>query len=119
MGRHPQKQLRMFFTDSRVRHQYGFPMPRTFILTAIPGLLVEGEDTGHLEYVTFVAADGDETHKWFSTNTGTYAIDFAQIVDGATAFSIVQRLRRGETVVFPGAFELHQIKYQFGGAGNA
>jgi hypothetical protein len=93
-------------------------MAATFALTAIPSLLREGENKGHLEYVTFIATDGGYSKKWTSTNTGTYVQDFALIVDAGSAQHIVDQLRRGETVLFPGLFELDQLLHQFGGAGS-
>jgi hypothetical protein len=89
-----------------------------FTLTAIPHLLPEGEHKGHLEYVQFVAMEGSVKHKWSSVNVGTYAEDFAKIVPTDLARLILSRLRNGETVTFPGLWDLEQIKHQFGGNGN-
>jgi len=93
-------------------------MAATFTLTAIPCLLSEGEDKGHLEFVTFVASDGGYSKKWTSTNIGTYAWDFAKIIPHGNAVMILERLRRGHAVQFPGLFELNDVLHQFGGAGN-
>jgi hypothetical protein len=87
-------------------------------LTAIPCLLPEGEHKGHLEYVTFIATDGSYSKKWFATNIGTFAEDFAKIVPCCNAANILDRLRRGEPVLFPGLYELNQVLHQFGGVGN-
>ena len=93
-------------------------MAGTFALTAIPWLLPEGDPKGHLEYVTFVATDGIETYKWSTTNTGTYVQDFALIVDAGNTQHILDELRCGNTVLFPGLFELYQVLHQFGGSSN-
>ena len=93
-------------------------MAGTFALTAIPWLLPEGDHKGHLEYVTFIATDGIETYKWSTTNTGTYVQDFALIVDAGNAQHILFELRRGNTVVFPGLFDLDRLLHQFGGTSN-
>lgn len=93
-------------------------MAEPFTLTAIPDLLPEGEFKGHLETVTFIANDGNTTHKWWSTNIGTYADDFARIVPRPEARRILDQLRRGETVTFPGLWALDEIKHKFGGVGN-
>jgi hypothetical protein len=90
----------------------------TFTLTALLWLLPEGELKGYLEYVTFIATDGGYTMKWCATNTGTFAEDFAKIVPPGNAQHILERLRRGETVLFPGLFELDQVLHQFGGSSN-
>lgn len=38
-------------------------MSTTYELVAVPSLLSEGEFKGHLEIVTFVAANEERTHK--------------------------------------------------------
>ena len=48
-------------------------MAPTFTLTAIPRLLRDGELNVRLEYVIFIAEDGDVRHKWSVTNIGTFA----------------------------------------------
>ena len=93
-------------------------MEGKFALTAIPKLLHEGEERARLEYVTFIATDGSETHHWIATNTGTYAQDFALVVDAGNAQNILTRLHRGETVLFPGLFDLAEIKHTFRGSSN-
>ena len=93
-------------------------MAATFSLTAIPSLLPEGEHRGHLEYVTFLATDGGYSKKWSATNIETFAEDFAKIVPSCNAENIVDRLRRGEPVLFPGLYELAQVLHQFGGSSN-
>ena len=93
-------------------------MSEPFTLTAIPTLLVEGDDKGHLEFVTFIAQNSQSTEKWTAVNIGTFAGDFAQIVDAGTAANIVRRLRSGEQVLFPGFWHLHEIKHRFGGSTN-
>jgi hypothetical protein len=90
-------------------------MAATFALTAIPYLLPEGDRKGHLEYVTFIATDGGYTKKWTATNMGTFVQDFALIVNAGNAQHILDELRGGKTVLFPGLFELDQILQKFGG----
>jgi hypothetical protein len=51
-------------------------MTEPFTLTAIPGLIAEGEDKGHLEFVTFVAENRIVTAKWTAVNVGTFIEDF-------------------------------------------
>ena len=93
---------------------YASRMAIAYKLTATPFLLSEGDGKAHLETVTFVAeADGD-THKWWSVNLGSYESDFGGIVHSSAAKEIVRRLRDGETVVFPGRYELNQLT-GFGG----
>jgi hypothetical protein len=87
----------------------------TFTLIAEPGLLLEGEFKGHLETVTFVAVNANDMHKWWSVNVGSFEKDFSRIVLPSVAIEIVKRLRAGETVEFPGRYELREIK-GFGGS---
>jgi hypothetical protein len=89
-----------------------------FALSGIPKLLSNGHHKGPLESVTFIATDGFAHHQWSVTNTGTFAEDFAKIVGPGNAQDILDRLRRGETVLFPGLFELDQLLHQFGGQGT-
>jgi hypothetical protein len=93
-------------------------MAEPFVLTAIPQLLPEGPFKGHLEHVQFIASDGCTTHKWWSTNTGTYGDDFARIMPRAEANSLLSRLRQGETVTLPGFWAIDEVKHKFGGVGN-
>ena len=53
-------------------------MAEPFTLTAIPKLLPEGEFRGNFETVMFITTDGYTTHKWWSTNVGTYTEEFAK-----------------------------------------
>jgi len=66
----------------------------------------------------FIATSGNYSKKWSATNIGTFAEDFAKIVPRCNAENILERLRRGEPVLFPGLYELDQVLHQFGGAGN-
>jgi hypothetical protein len=90
-------------------------MAEPYKLTAIPFLLLEGEDKGHLETVTFVASSDRETQKWRSVNVGSYETDFSKLVHSSAAKEILNRPRSGETVEFPGRYELSQLK-GFGGS---
>ena len=47
-------------------------MAEPYKLTATPFLLLEGEDKGHLETVTFIATSERDTQKWWSANVGSY-----------------------------------------------
>jgi hypothetical protein len=90
-------------------------MAGSYRLIAVPHLLAEGELKGHFETVTFTAESGEgEVHKWWSVNTGTFEADFSKIVNPVTAREIVNRLRAGETVQFPGSYRLEQF-HGFGG----
>jgi hypothetical protein len=93
-------------------------MAEPFTLTAIPGLLVEGEHKGHLEFVTFLAENRIITAKWTSVNVGTFVDDFSKIVPRDEATDIVSKLRTGTKVLFPGFWHLEEIKHKFGGSGN-
>jgi hypothetical protein len=79
---------------------------KTYKLVAVPFLLQEGEFKGHLETVTFVAANEEASHKWWAVNVGTFESDFSKIVSPELAWQIVGRLRAGETVEFPNRYEL-------------
>jgi hypothetical protein len=74
-------------------------MAEPFVLTVVPMLFPEGPCQGHLEYVEFKADNGQASHLWWSTNTGTYVEDFTKIMPKAEAYAIVAALRRGETVI--------------------
>jgi hypothetical protein len=93
-------------------------MKATFALSAIPHLLREGENKGHLQYVTFIATDGIERHTGSLANVGTYAEDFALIVDAGYAVLFMERLHNSETVLFPGLFARDQIQNCLGGFTN-
>jgi hypothetical protein len=91
-----------------------FVWKTTFMLIAEPGLLLEGTFKGHLETVAFIAVNGEETHKWWSVNVGSFEKDFSKVVHPSAAAEIVRRLRAGETVEFPGRYDLSKVK-GFGG----
>ena len=55
-------------------------MPPIYKLVAAPHLLPVGDFKGHLETVTFIAANENETHKWWAVNVGTFEKDFTKIV---------------------------------------
>jgi len=90
-------------------------MPPIYRLVAAPYLLPDGDFKGHLETVTFIAANETETHKWWAVNVGTFEKDFTKIVSPELAQNIVYRLRQGEIVEFPNRYELAQVKGKFGG----
>jgi hypothetical protein len=89
---------------------------KTYKLVAVPFLLVEGTNAGHLETVTFFATNNDESHKWWTVNTGTFVADFSMIVSPELASHFVSKLRAGETVEFPNRYELAEIEGQLGGS---
>lgn len=84
----------------------------TYSLTAIPWPLSNGQQTVHLEYVLFVATDGIQTYKWSWTHTENYVEYFSRIVPPGNARDINTRLLRGQPVMFPGLFELDQIRHR-------
>jgi hypothetical protein len=90
-------------------------MPPIYKLVAAPHLLPAGDFKGHLETVTFIAANENETHKWWAVNVGTFEKDFTKIVSPELARNIMPRLRQGEVVEFPNRYELSQVKGKFGG----
>jgi hypothetical protein len=84
-------------------------------LIATPHLNVEGKHLfGRLEHVTFTATDGRETHEWRAKKTEHLAGDFAKVVPLRDAYGIVEQLRDGVTVEFPGRYHLEEIKSQLG-----
>ena len=90
-------------------------MPPIYKLVAAPHLLPGGDLKGHLETVTFIAANENETHKWWAVNVGTFEKDFTKIVSPELAQNIMTRLRQGEIGEFPNRYELSQVKGKFGG----
>jgi hypothetical protein len=90
-------------------------MTTVYKLVAAPHLLPAGDFQGHLETVTFIAANESETHKWWAVNVGSFETDFTKIVSPELAQNIVSRLRQGEVVEFPNHYELDEVKDKFGG----
>jgi len=84
-------------------------------LVAAPHLLPVGDLKGHLETVTFIAPNENQTHKWWAVNVGTFEKDFTKIVSPELAANIMSRLRDGEIVEFPNRYELAEVKGKFGG----
>jgi hypothetical protein len=76
-------------------------MTARYKLVAVPFPLPEGEFKGHLETVTFVAANEEQSLKWWAVNVGTFESDFRKIVSPEMARHVVDKLRAGETVEFP------------------
>ena len=93
-------------------------MSATYSLTAIPWLMTDGVNKGHLEYVLFVARNGMETYKWSSTNGSTFVEYLKQLVAPDKAMDIYARLRRGEPVRFPARFDVKQIRDRLSGVGS-
>jgi hypothetical protein len=90
-------------------------MTTVYKLVAAPHLLPAGDFKGHLETVTFIAANEKETHRWWAVNVGTFEKDFSRIVSPELAENIVYRLRQGEIVEFPNLYELAEVQGRFGG----
>lgn len=89
---------------------------KTYKLVAVSFLLREGDFKGHLETVTFIAANENESHRWWSVNVGTYEMDFKRIVSPELAQHLIQKLRAGETTEFPNRYELGEVRGRFGGS---
>ena len=85
-----------------------------YTLTALADLQPETKDGPRLRSILFIATDGNENHTWKTPNTGTFVADFSLLVDAGTAHTIFQKLCRGETVTFPGLFELKMLKDHLG-----
>jgi hypothetical protein len=85
-----------------------------YTLIAKPHFLPWGDFKGHLHKVTFVAipeptARGHVTHRWWIANGGTLARDFGALVSSIEAITLVEDLRRGFTVTFPGRFPISRM----------
>jgi hypothetical protein len=90
-----------------------------FILTAVPELEAVGNETEpRLKQIRFVAIDGYRRFLWQARNTGTFAANFAMILDAGTAQRIINRLNNNETVVFPGLWSIEQIDAHLGPVGK-
>jgi hypothetical protein len=70
-----------------IEHDREVNMP--YKLVAAPQLLPAGDFQGHLETVTFIAANENESHKWWAVNVGTFEKDFTRIVSPELAQNIV------------------------------
>jgi hypothetical protein len=90
-------------------------MPLVYKLIATPHLLPAGDFKGHLETVTFIAANENESHRWWAVNVGTFEKDFTKNVSPELAENILRRLRQGEIVEFPNRYALSEVKGRFGG----
>jgi hypothetical protein len=89
-----------------------------YTLIAKPHFLPWGDFKGHLQKVTFVAipeptALGQVTRRWWTANAGTLAKDFSSLVPSSEAIAILEDLRRGHTVTFPGRFPITRM-YKLG-----
>ena len=83
-----------------------------YSLTAIPWPLNDSNKyKGHLEYVLFVASDGNKTHKWSSTYTRKFVDDLSRIVPAGKARDITDRLNAES----PSCFRGLSILSKFGG----
>ena len=82
----------------------------TYTLTARPNLEPVTEMASRIESLVFIATDGYDSHTWTVVNHGHFVVDFSFLVDAGTAHRIFQRLCSGETVMFPGLFNLERLK---------
>ena len=90
-------------------------MPSVYKLVAAPHLLPGGDFKGHLETVTFIAANEKELPQMVGSECRNLREGLPKIVSPELAANIVSRLRRGEIVEFPNRYELSQVKGRFGG----
>ena len=88
---------------------------KTYKLVAVPFLLRGGDFKGHLETVTFIAANEERSHKWWAVNVGTFESDFRKVVSAEMARHVIEKLRAGKTVEFPNRYELREVQGRFGG----
>jgi hypothetical protein len=84
-----------------------------FVLIAIPGINGDRGE-GYLEFVTFEVQNSFMFAKWSAVNIGTFVEEFSKIVPQSQAIEILNRLRAGKTVQFPGLWALDDIKSKLG-----
>jgi hypothetical protein len=81
----------------------------TYKLFAEPILIAEGDGPGELRKVAFVAKSPYETIRWFVINGGQLERMFSELIPRALAARLVEVLRRGDKVEFPGHFERKKL----------
>jgi hypothetical protein len=81
----------------------------TYKLFAEPVLIAEGDGPGELRKVEFVARSPYETVRWFVINRGQLERVFSKLIPRALAARLVEVLRRGDKVEFPGHFERKKL----------
>jgi hypothetical protein len=85
----------------------------TYKLIAKPCLISEGEFKGELRSVAFIATSPTETMQWFVINCGQFEWAFSDLVTRRCATEMVDALRRGEAVEFPGTYRREQFDRGF------
>jgi hypothetical protein len=73
-------------------------------LSAKPSLIAEGEYTGELERVAFIATSATSSKQWFVINCGQFESAFGKLLPHGVATEMVDALTRGEGVEFPGMY---------------
>ena len=75
-----------------------------FKLSAKPSLILKGQFQGELRSVEFVATSPGETMQWFVINCGQLEQAFRTFLPRPEAKEIMETLRRGRSVRFPGRY---------------
>jgi len=86
-----------------------------YSLSAIADLQTKTGESPRLRSILFMATNGEDNHTWKASNIGTFVADFAFLVDANEAYTLYQKLCRGEKVTFPGMFDLEILKDRLGG----
>jgi hypothetical protein len=81
----------------------------SYKLFAEPILAAEGDGPGELHKVAFVAESQFETMRWYVVNAGQLERVFSKLIPRALARRLVQVLRRGDRVEFPGLYERKKL----------
>lgn len=80
-----------------------------YTVAVVPDVLPEGQPSHELgAFVRIVATNGKERHDWCAICDCTMIDDLSGLV-GSFALDVAKRVRRGNTVVLPGFFDLNQI----------
>jgi hypothetical protein len=82
-------------------------------LSAQPSLISEGEYTGELERVAFVATSATSSKQWFVINCGQFERAFGKLLPHKAATEMVAALTRGEGVEFPGRYRPEEFRDGF------
>ena len=88
-------------------------MTGNLVLVAFPNLLAGGDFKGYLQSVTFTATNGSDLHQWSTTNIVRVEVGLKSVLHPDIAAGCMERLRAGETVTFPGRWELNEIMHNF------
>jgi len=79
-------------------------MSGLYRISATPLLHSRGDFKGKLKGVSFMAASPTDTKEWFSNNCGQFELAFSRIMTRALAGLIVDALKHGDDVEFPGLY---------------